>query len=83
MQRVVFASFTRAFRAMFLLGSALAVVAFFVTLFFIPNVELIRADEAELREEGQAFDNARKQARRKGKERAEQEPVLIPSHNAR
>ena len=55
-RKVILASYTKGFRVIFILGAALAVFAFLVAFFLIPQVELVRSDDAQLKEDGRARD---------------------------
>lgn len=46
---IILPAYRQGFRTIFLVGSALAAVAFFVALFLMPQVELARPDDAKLK----------------------------------
>lgn len=48
---IILPAYRKGFRTIFLVGSALAAVAFFVALFLMPQVELTRPDDAKLKAE--------------------------------
>ena len=54
-------SYKKGFRTVFLVGAGLAVLAFFFALFLLPQIELSRADETKLKEEGKKLDEELKQ----------------------
>jgi hypothetical protein len=53
-----------AFRIIFLVGAFLAAFAFLVAFFLMPQVELTRADDNKLKEEGKKFDEQLKEEKK-------------------
>lgn len=45
-------AYQRGFRIVFIIGASLAALAFFLAMALMPQVELNRADDARLKEEG-------------------------------
>jgi hypothetical protein len=59
-------SYIKGFRIVFTLGTVLAVIAFVVTFFLIPQIDIVRPDDEQLKQEGRAYDEAlRRKANRK------------------
>lgn len=57
---IVIPAYRRAFRIIFLTGASLAVLAFFIALFLMPQVELSRPDDEKLKEEARQREEEKK-----------------------
>lgn len=66
-RQVLIPAYRHGFRIIFLVGASLAVIAFFIALFMMPQVELSRPDDAKLQEEAKRADE---EERRKKKSSA-------------
>ena len=60
-RRALLAAYQRGFRIVFYVGAGLSTVAFLLAFFLMPQVDLNRADDAKLKEEGRKADEARRQ----------------------
>lgn len=70
-------AYKKGFRIVFLIGASLAALAFVFAFFLLPQIELDRADDAKLKEEGREFaKNLKKGAESKEKEK-EKELELV------
>ncbi|KAF2165013.1 hypothetical protein M409DRAFT_67678 [Zasmidium cellare ATCC 36951] len=54
-QQAIIPAYRKGFRIIFLIGAALAAVAFVVAFFLMPQIELDRADDQKLKEEGKRW----------------------------
>lgn len=56
---VLIPAYRRGFQAVFIIGASLAGLAFILTVFLMPQVELSRPDDSKLKEEGLKVQNER------------------------
>jgi hypothetical protein len=71
-------SYIKGFRIVFMLATVLAVLAFVVAFFFIPQIDIVRPDDAQLKAEGRAYDE---ELRRKSKRRKPGQAGASPGAN--
>lgn len=65
-------AYQRGFRIVFIIGASLAALAFFLAVALMPQVELNRADDEKLKEEGKRRALERSRRRKRGKGESEE-----------
>ncbi|KAL1988615.1 hypothetical protein VTN96DRAFT_9010 [Rasamsonia emersonii] len=69
---VLMPAYQRGFRIVFIIGASLAALAFFLAVALMPQVELNRADDEKLKEEGKRRALERSRRRKRGKGESEE-----------
>lgn len=59
-QQAIIPAYRKGFRTIFLIGAALAAVAFVVAFFLMPQIDLDRPDDQKLKDEGKRWKEASK-----------------------